>query len=69
MTKWGLVCSIASWATTPPLMPKQASLLGSGVPLAILASPLEGHLLWDFASNTPGTARSSLFDNKLKLRL
>ena len=39
-------------------MPKQASLLESGVPLD---SPLEGHLLWDFASTTPGTARSSLF--------
>ena len=38
-------------------MPKQASLLGSDVPLD---SRPEGHSLWDLASTTPGTARSSL---------
>ena len=39
---WGLVCSIACWAPPFPLMPKQASLFGSGVPLE---SPLEGHAI------------------------
>lgn len=34
-----------------------ASLLESDVPFD---SSLEGHLLWDFASSTPGTARNSL---------
>ena len=39
-------------------MPKQASLLGSGVSRD---SPLEGHSLRDLASTTPGLARSFLF--------
>ena len=38
-------------------MPKQASLLGAGVPLD---SRLEGHLLWDLAVITPGSGRISL---------
>ena len=39
-------------------MPKQASLLGSGVSLD---SPHEGHSLRDLASIMPGLARSFLF--------
>ena len=39
------------------LMPEQASLFRSDVPLA---SPLEGHLLWDLALITPGLARINL---------
>ena len=35
---WGLVCSIACWALTFPLMSKQASLFGYGV---LLDSPLQ----------------------------
>ena len=56
---WGLVCSIACWAPPSPLMPNQASLFGPGVPLG---SPLESHSLWHFASTTPPTVRSLLFD-------
>ena len=52
------MCSIACWAPPFPLMPKQASLLGSGVSLD---SPLECHSLRDLASITPGLARSFLF--------
>ena len=46
------------WAPPCPLMPNQACLGGSGVPLD---SPLEGYSLWVFASITPGSARSCLF--------
>ena len=52
------MCSGACWTPPCPLMPKQASLFGSNVPLD---SPLEGHSLWNFASITTNTARSSLF--------
>ena len=44
---WGLVCSRAYWAPEFPLMPQQASLFGSGVPLD---SRLRGLSLWDLAS-------------------
>ena len=40
------------------IMPGQAHLCGSGVPHD---APLEGNSLWNFASTTPGPARSSLF--------
>ena len=52
------MCSIVCWAPPSPLMPEQASLFKTGIPLD---SPLEGHLLWDLASITPGLARSHLF--------
>ena len=55
---WGVVCLIACWAPPSPLMPEQASLFRSGVPLD---SPLKGHLLWDLALIAPGLARSDLF--------
>ena len=48
---WDLVCSIACWAPPSPLMPEQAKLFRSGVPLDSL---LEGHSLWDLGSSTPG---------------
>ena len=32
--EWGLVCSEAGWAPPLPLMPRRASLFGSGVPLS-----------------------------------
>ena len=54
---WGLVRMIACWAPPFPLIPKQASLLGSGIPLN---TSLEGHSLWDLASITPGLARTHL---------
>ena len=38
-TGWGSVCSIVNWAPPFSLMPEQASLFGSGVPLQ---SPLRG---------------------------
>ena len=52
---WGSVCSIACWAPLFPMMPEHNILFGSGVPHD---SPLEGHLLWDLASITHGSARS-----------
>ena len=42
LPEWGFLCSIACWAPPFPLMPEDASLFGSDVPLD---SPLEGHLL------------------------
>ena len=45
-------------APPSPLMPEQASLFRSGVPLD---SPPEGRLLWDLAFLTPGCARTYLF--------
>ena len=43
---------------TSPLMPEQASLFRSGVPVG---APLGGHSLWGLALITPGSARSYLF--------
>ena len=54
----GLGVSEDMLGPTFPLMPGQACLPGSGVPHD---SPLVGSLLWDFASTTPGPARSFLF--------
>ena len=55
------MCSVACWAPPFCLMPKQAGLFGSGVSLE---SPPEGHLLWDLALITHGSARGHLFHFK-----
>lgn len=39
---------------------QQQSISNDSCMKACINSPLEGHLLWDFASTVPGTARSSL---------
>ena len=59
MTEVGLDVLNNMLAPPFPLLIKQASLSGSGVPFD---GPLEGCSLWDSASTMSGTARSSLFD-------
>ena len=51
-------CGPAATRVGPgPLVPVQVCLCGSGV---AHDRPLEFHLLWDFASTTPGSAMNSM---------